>query len=71
MALGKGMAVMIADKMKGGDKEPMADGTSEDQQGMESGLSDAMAALSSALKSGDNAAAARAFKDASEICGGY
>ena len=62
-----GMAVVIADKMKG------KEGNSEksEDEGMASGLADAMGALSSALKSGDNAAAARAFKDAMDICGGY
>lgn len=68
---GKGMAVAIADKMRDRDGGERDEASNEDRDGMDGGLAEAMSALSSALKSGDSKAAASAFKDAVEICGGY
>lgn len=71
MAKGK-IAVAILSKMGKGEKP--AEGGPEpapEEDGAGMGLEAAMADLGAALKAGDSAGAAAAFKAAHEICAGY
>lgn len=72
MEKGKAMMIGLASKVPLPGKKPGGGGPAkakggDDMMGLEAAMSD----LGAALKSGDNAAAARAFKEAKEICEGY
>lgn len=64
----KGLAIIVADKMAKGSGGPKADDGGDNYDDEEIGLESAMSELIAAVKKGDAAAAAQAFRDAHDIC---